>query len=368
MTSGNSKHIHRSAWRCPSNIALVKYWGKRDFQKPMNPSLSFVLQNAFTETSVELHKDGDQKVAFYFDGTSSPFGERIEKYLEHISGKLPWISKYNFTIHSRNSFPHSAGIASSASSFGALALCLTELDFAMLEKDADTPDFWKEASELARMGSGSACRSVYSGFALWGQTHLFESSSDEYAIPLATGIHPVFGGLRDAILMVDSGAKQVSSSAGHRLMENHFFQRSRIAQAYENVNELYLALLTGDLSKFIDLAETEALSLHALMMTSNPSFILLKPNSLELIHRIRRFREKAQIPVCFTIDAGPNIHLLYFQENELDVKAFIERELLQFCENGKWLDDKIGVGPESIPPSTSEKGGLKTGYIHFISE
>ena len=365
--SGNSKHIHRSVWRCPSNIALVKYWGKRDFQKPMNPSLSFVLQNAFTETSVELHKNGDQKVAFYFDGKPGPFGERIEKYLEHVSGKLPWISKYNFAIHSQNSFPHSAGIASSASSFGALALCLTELDFAMSEKDAGTPDFWKEASELARMGSGSACRSVYPGFALWGQTQLFESGSDEFAISLTTGIHPVFEGLRDTILMVDSGTKSVSSSTGHRLMDNHFFQRSRIAQAYENVNELYLALLTGDLSKFIEVTETEALSLHAMMMTSSPSFILLKPNSLELINRIRRFREKAQIPVCFTIDAGPNIHLLYFRENELDVKAFIERELMQFCENGKWMDDRIGGGPERLM-SVSGSEIRDTGKIDLNSQ
>jgi len=96
------------------------------------------------------------------------------------------------------------------------------------------------------------------------------------------------------------------------------------------------------------IVENEALSLHAMMMTSNPSFLLLKPNSLELINRIRRFREKTQIPVCLTIDAGPNIHLLYFQENEMDVKAFIERELIAFCETGKWIDDQIGSGPERL--------------------
>ena len=143
---------------CPGEIL-----GKRDSQKPMNPSLSFVLQNAFTETSVELHKDGDQKVDFYFEGVAGSFVGRIEKYLDHISGRLSWVNKYNFLIHSHNSFPHSTGIASSASSFGALALCLTELDFMMSGKETDSPDFWREASELARMGSGSACRSVYSG-------------------------------------------------------------------------------------------------------------------------------------------------------------------------------------------------------------
>lgn len=346
--TGTGKNTLRSKWKCPSNIALVKYWGKRDFQKPMNPSLSFALQNAFTETSVELHKDGDQEVEFYFEDVANAFGERIEKYLGHVSTRLPWVNKYNFRIHSRNSFPHSAGIASSASAFGALALCLTELDFALSGKEINSPEFWRKASELARMGSGSACRSVYPGFAIWGKTQLFESCSDDYAIPLSEGIHPLFYGLRDAILMVDSGTKEVASSFGHQLMNEHIYQHSRIAQAHQNLNELYLALLTGDQEKFISVVENEALSLHAMMMTSNPSFILLKPNSLELISRIRRFREKSKIPVCFTIDAGPNIHLLYFQENELDVKAFIERELLAFCENGKWIDDQIGTGPERL--------------------
>jgi len=88
--TGTAKNNHLiSRWRCPSNIALVKYWGKHDFQKPMNPSLSFVLQNAFTETSVELHKDGDQKLEFFFEGVVSDFGERIEKYLDHLTTRLP---------------------------------------------------------------------------------------------------------------------------------------------------------------------------------------------------------------------------------------------------------------------------------------
>lgn len=346
--TGTGKYIHRSSWKCPSNIALVKYWGKRDFQLPMNPSLSFVLQNSFTETSVEIHRSGEKKVEFFFDGRTSTFGERIEKYLNNISDRLPWIAKYNFIIHSKNSFPHSAGIASSASSFGALALCLAELDFSFSGRETEGGDFWKGASELARMGSGSACRSVFPEFALWGKTNLFESSSDEYAIALKDGINKHFGDLHDAILLVDSGTKQVSSSAGHQLMNNHVFQRQRIAQAHENLNGLYLALLSGDISKFIEVVESEALSLHAMMMTSNPSFISLKPNSLEIISRIRKFREQTKLPICFTIDAGPNIHLLYFQRDKIAVRTFIEEEMLPLCEDRKWIDDRIGNGPEPV--------------------
>jgi diphosphomevalonate decarboxylase len=158
-----------SRWRCPSNIALVKYWGKLEFQKPMNQSLSFVLQNSFTETSVELLSEGDQKVEFFFEGEPHVFTERIEDYLSNLSLRMGWIEQYNFRIRSRNSFPHSAGIASSASSFGALALCIAELHYAILGKEPDNPDLWRKASELARLGSGSACRSIYPGFSIWAR-------------------------------------------------------------------------------------------------------------------------------------------------------------------------------------------------------
>lgn len=337
-----------SRWRCPSNIALVKYWGKREFQKPMNQSLSFVLQNSFTETSVELFSDGDQKVEFFFEGVPHIFKERIEVYLCNLSVKMGWIENYNFRIRSRNSFPHSAGIASSASSFGALALCIAELHYAILGKEPDNPDLWRKASELARMGSGSACRSIYPGFSIWGKAPLFESCSDEYAIPIYEGINPVFYGLRDAILIVDSGKKEVSSSTGHALMNEHVYQSARIAQAQQNLHELYLAMLTGNKEIFMEVVESEALSLHALMMTSHPSYMLLKPNTLEIINRVRHFRQKTTLPVCFTLDAGPNIHLLYFKKNEQEIKAFIEEELAELCENRMWIDDRIGKGPERI--------------------
>ena len=348
MTQLQNEALWTSKWRCPSNIALVKYWGKRDFQKPMNQSLSFVLQNSFTEMSVELFKEGDQKVEFYFEDVPNAFGERIENYLAHLAIRMQWIERYHFRIHSRNNFPHSAGIASSASSFGALALCMAELHFAISGKEPDTPDLWRKASELARLGSGSACRSIYPGFSIWGKAQLFEACSDEYAIPLYEGINPMFYSLCDAILIVDSGIKEVSSTMGHSLMNEHIYQPSRIAQAHQNLNELYLALLTGNKKSFIEVVESEALSIHALMMTSQPSYLLLKPNTLELISRIRRFREKEKIPVCFTLDAGPNIHLLYFKKNEIEVKEFIKSELLAYCENQLWIDDCIGNGPERI--------------------
>lgn len=337
-----------SKWRCPSNIALVKYWGKRENQIPMNPSLSFVLEKSFTETEVELVKKTSPNVIFRFEGSTNDFSPRIESYIEKISGNLCFAKKYSFVIKSKNSFPHSAGIASSASSFGALALCLTELDFINSGKELFTDNFWQKASDLGRIGSGSASRSVFPGFSVWGQTPLFESSQNEFAMNIKNGIDPQFYTIGNIILLVDSYKKEVSSSTGHALMTSHLYQRSRIAQANENLNGLYLSMLTGNKTRFCEIVENEALSLHAMMMTSEPSFILLKPNSLEIINRIRNFRNKTGLPVCFTIDAGPNIHLLYFNENKKAIQEFIKKELIVYCENGKYIDDQIGQGPQKI--------------------
>ncbi len=336
-----SKKI-QTAWQCPSNIALVKYWGKKGFQLPINPSLSFSLRNSVTETSVELFPGGSGKLEFLFEGRESVFEQRIGTLIEQLSAEAAWMRKVDFRVESRNTFPHSAGIASSASAFGSLALCLADLDSTI---SGEKNDLHNRASRWARMGSGSASRSVFGGFAIWGKTPLFESSDDEQAIPLSRSIHPVFRGLRDAVLLVSAGEKEVSSSTGHRLMEHHPFKRQRIAQAHEHLYGLYLTLLTGDKQAFLEIAEAEAFALHALMMASKPPFLLLKPNSLEIIQRIKWFREKTGIPIGFTIDAGPNIHLLYFSENRNEVQAFIERELLEFCKNRRWIDDEIGDGP-----------------------
>lgn len=335
----------RVAWQSPANIALVKYWGKHGVQLPVSPSLSFSLKHSVSESSIEVFPGGEGKAAFFFEGALSPFGKRVEAWLELLAGEVWWIRKVNFRIESHNSFPHSAGIASSASAFASLAMCIAEIDQLLEAKEYSPSDLQARASHWARLGSGSASRSVYGGFSLWGQTNLFESSSDQYAIPLQKAIHPSFQGLKDAVLIVDSGSKSVSSSQGHQLMQNHPFKRQRIAQAHEHLYSQYLSLLTGDKQAFLENAEAEALALHALMMTSHPPFLLLKPNSIAIIEKIKQFRTQTQIPLGFTIDAGPNIHLLYFLTNKTEVQTFIERELTPYCENRRWIDDGIGDGP-----------------------
>lgn len=312
----------------------------------MNPSLSFSLKQARTRTSIELAPRKGKRLDFLFEGAESPFAARIEKYLDSLSLDLPWINDFSFQIESENTFPHSTGIASSASAFGALALCLSDLNRQLTGANTDDEKFFQAASRLARLGSGSAARSVYGGFAWWGKSAAMPGSTDCHAIPVSKLIHESYFSLCDAVLLVDSKKKKVSSSAGHELMNNHPYQEARLKQANRTIEQL-MQLMKSDENRmaFIDLVEQEALSLHALMMTSSPSFLLLKPGSLEMIEKIRDFRQQTGLPVGFTIDAGPNIHLLYWQENQEAVHAFIRNELLFYTENGEWLDDRVGNGP-----------------------
>lgn len=338
----------RVTWKCPSNIAILKYWGKRYEQLPVNPSVSMALTKAFTETSLAyIHKPGSKNfsVEFYFEGAADQkFAARVEKYLERISLIYPSIGDCRFRIESSNSFPHSSGIASSASAMSALALCISSI-FSNSEKD---DKFLDRASYLARIGSGSAARSVYGGWTLWGETPEVHGSSNDYALPLNDIIHDDFRDMRDAILIVSSGSKEVSSSAGHQLMEQHFYREGRLSQTSARLMTLLVSLRKGHFDDFIRITENEALSLHGLMMSSDPSYILLKPATLHIINKIRQFREQFQIPVCFTLDAGPNVHLIYPGKVLNEVADFIKRELLPLCEEGEWIDDQIGSGPEKL--------------------
>lgn len=342
------KDKYRSEWECPSNIALVKYWGKKTPQLPMNPSVSFSLQNAKTKTTVEITSSSKRQTAFFFEGKSSDFGERIRNYLDVLAKDEKWLNNFSFHIETSNTFPHSAGIASSASAFGALGLCLTDLKNQLEGNEISTSNFFSKASELARLGSGSACRSVYPQFAIWGKFIEMPGTSNYHAIPVSKNIHPDFFTLHDAILLVDSAKKKMSSSAGHQLMNDHPFREARIKQANNHTHEILEAMKTGNHEHFFKIAEKEALSLHAMMMTSENPYLLFHPNSLGIIQKIQDFRRQTNLQVGFTIDAGPNIHFLYFKKDKNEVHRFIKNELLRFTENGNWLDDQIGNGPEKL--------------------
>jgi diphosphomevalonate decarboxylase len=335
-------------WSSPSNIALVKYWGKKGKQLPQNPSISFTLSECRSETFVTFEKAEQFSFQFFFEGQENPaFGTKIEKFLLDNQVFFPFINQLSLKIESRNTFPHSSGIASSASSMSAFVMCLLEIERLLVGPSTGsvTLDLQK-ASYFSRLASGSAARSMYPKMALWGATPCFESSSDEYAVPLENDIHPVFKTFRDSILIVSGEKKSVSSRAGHGLMEGNPYAPTRYARANENIKNLLTALKTGDLDTFINITESEALQLHALMMCSNPSFILMKPNTLRIIEAVRNFRNETQIPLCFTLDAGPNVHLLYPEREAEKVNEFIKNTLSNYCVEGHWIADHVGDGPK----------------------
>ncbi len=337
-------------WQSPSNIALVKYWGKKGKQIPQNPSISFTLSECCSETFISFEKADRLDFRFFFEGKENPaFGAKIEKFLLDYQVFFPFINQLALTVESRNTFPHSSGIASSASSMSAFVMCLLDIESKLVgpSTGSGSLDLCK-ASYLSRLASGSAARSVYPKMALWGATDCYKDSSDEYAVSLADDIHPVFKTYRDSILIVSGEQKSVSSRAGHALMDGNPYAPARYAQANENIKNLLSALQSGDLDTFIIITESEALQLHALMMCSNPSYILMKPNTLNLINEIREFREETKIPLCFTLDAGPNVHLLYPESEAEKVEYYIKNVLADYCDRDRWIADHVGEGPKKL--------------------
>ncbi len=335
--------MKRISWKSPSNIALVKYWGKHGVQLPANPSISFSLNHCYTETSIQLHEGGTGIQSFHFEGEAKPsFIPKLQTFLDRVNPLLPWLSDFGLEIHSKNTFPHSSGIASSASGMSALALCLADAHAAMHGEEIDR----QLASELARLGSGSACRSVYGGFTVWGETAHITGSSDHFALPLLD-IHPEFMDLQDTILLIDSGEKQVSSTVGHGLMDGHPYAAARFEQARDHVGRLKDILSNGDFMELADLIEREALTLHAMMMSSDPHFMLFKGGSVSVISRVMEIRATGE-PISFTLDAGANVHLIYpatYADKALDI---IRSEFLGYCQDGAYICDSVGKGPTKI--------------------
>jgi len=311
----------------PSNIALVKYWGKFSEQIPMNPSVSFTLSKSKTETLAKYKKTSmPQKKTlfkFYFEGVHKPdFEPKIETFFNRIDKYVPFLKYFEFEFDSQNSFPHSSGIASSASGFAALAKIIISME-KQLSPDLGEDYLLKKASFLARLGSGSAARSIESPVTIWGTHPKIENSSNLYAIQPDFKIHSNFENYQDSIILIEKGQKQVSSSLGHDLMNRHIFKDIRRKQAFEHALKMTEILQSGDLDDFVCLVETEALTLHALMMTSVPNYILMLPQTLEMMQQIRVYRQQTGVKICFTLDAGANIHILYPEKEKREVLDFI---------------------------------------------
>ncbi|QMU63039.1 MAG: diphosphomevalonate decarboxylase [Flavobacteriaceae bacterium] len=335
-------------WQTPSNIALVKYWGKTEPQIPKNASVSFTLNNCHTITSIDFVKKKKSDLVhfeLYFEGKKKDdFKPKIATFFKRITTYCPYIFDYEMVIRSENSFPHSSGIASSASGLSAIAMCLMSLEKLLTGEGASEDFIKRKASFLARLGSGSASRSIEGPVVVWGEHPEIEGSSNLFGTKFNNEVHPVFGNYQDTILLVDTGEKQVSSTLGHNLMHNHPFARQRFQQANENLSQLKQILIQGNTDDFITLVESEALALHAMMLTSDPYFILMKPNTLKIINEIWEYRKKQDSTVCFTLDAGANVHVLYPENEKENILQFIENQLSKYCKKNQYICDHVGLG------------------------
>lgn len=334
-------------WQTPSNIALVKYWGKSNPQIPKNASISFTLNNCHTITTIDfLKSEKSEKVDFdlFFEGKEKEeFKPKIAEFFNRVAQYCPYIFDYKMIIKSENSFPHSSGIASSASGLSAIAMCLMSLE-KELNPDLSKDFINQKASFLARLGSGSASRSIEGPLVVWGAHPEIEGSSDLFGVQFPYEVHPVFKNYQDAILLVDKGEKVVSSTVGHNLMHNHPYAENRFTQANENLEKISNILQNGDIKAFVNLVESEALTLHAMMLTSNPYFILMKPNTLEIINKIWKYRAENESNICFTLDAGANVHVLYPENEKDEVNKFIEEDLVNYCQKKQYIYDTVGLG------------------------
>ena len=301
MTSG------RASARANANIAFIKYWGNRDesLRLPSNPSLSMNLDGLFTETTVVWDEAASEDTLILNErADTGPALARVARHLDAIRRRLGIESCAQ--VVSANNFPTGAGIASSASSFAALTVAAVAAAGATLSE--------RELTTLARLGSGSAARSVPTGFVEW-------YASDQHAESYAESIAPPdYWDLVDVIAVVSRQHKDVGSTAGHASAFTSELQRTRVASAGERLESCKRALLGRDFGAFAEIVERDSNLMHAVMMTSRPPLFYWQPASLEVMASVRRWRADG-LQVCYTLDAGPNVHCICIRSDAEAVSA-----------------------------------------------
>ena len=272
------------------NIAFIKYWGKADqaLNLPANPSLSMNLGALTTVTTVEFRPGQVSDVVTIGDRRAT--GQALERVIAHLdrvralSGSVE-----RARVDSRNDFPAATGLASSSSAFAALTQAAARAAGLSLDE--------AELSRLARLGSGSACRSVPAGFALWKMEEAHQVAPPEH------------WDLRDAIAIVTEQAKAVGSHDGHALAPTSPFHAARLAAVPGWLAAVMDGLAERDLAAMGPAIEADALAMHSVMMTSQPSLMYWLPATVAVLHAVRAWRAEG-LEVYFTIDAGPNVHCL----------------------------------------------------------
>lgn len=290
-----------TAW-APSNIAFIKYWGKADeaLRLPLNDSFSMNLSGAHTETTVEFSTAYARDEVILQGGIFSPAEvSRVVRGLDRIRERAG-ISQHAKVV-TRNTFPKGAGSAASASGFAAL----TVAGFAAAGCELSQ----KEATIVARLGSGSACRSIPDGFVVWEKG---TDSGSSYARSLYP---PTYWDLRDILVIVDSSMKKVSTSDGMETITTSPYLSSRLTAIPQRMNAMLEAFQEKDFAKFGAVLEEDCLDMHHVMQTQNPPLMYWNETTTRIMDAVCGWRTEG-LSVYFTIDAGPNVHCICEGKNE----------------------------------------------------
>lgn len=313
-----------------ANIALIKYWGRADnaLNLPLTPTISLTVDKLVTRTTVEADPAlrADTLSINGAPQAGAPL-ERVARHLDELRKRAG--STTRCRVSSENSFASSAGLASSASAFAAL----TVAGFAALGARVDA----REASTYARLGSGSAARSLFGGFVEWraGRTH-----EESFAEPLAPASHM---DLHDVVVVLSEGEKKVGSTEGHALADTSPLQPGRLARVPALLARVREGIAARDLDALGAAAEEDALLMHAVMMTSRPSLLYWNEGTLRGLHAVRAWREEG-VGVYATIDAGPNLHLLCLGKDAREV----ERRARETLAPVQVIDCAPGEGPKLL--------------------
>ena len=317
--------MHSEAIAHP-NIALIKYWGNREdaLRIPANGSISLTLGGLENRMSVRF-KDGLDSDTLIINGelAEPEMIERASTHLDLIRGMAD-VTKAAY-LESKTNFPLGAGIASSAAAYAALTIAAASALHLELDQ--------KELSRIARRGSGSAARSIHGGF-----VELLAGDSDQgsYAIQIAPEDH---WKIIDLVVIVDEGVKHTGSSAGHTLASSSPLQETRVADAPRRLLSCRNAILERDFQSLSQIVERDSDMMHAIMMTSEPPLHFWSGETLQVMATVRDLRAEGA-SVCYTIDAGPNVHCLCLPESENDVL-----QTLTSHENGPWKVIRAQAGP-----------------------
>ncbi len=309
------------------NIAFIKYWGNKDhdLRIPANGSISMNLAPLETRTTVSFDTDlkEDQLVLNGESATAAAL-QRVSTLLDRVRGMAE--VKTFARVVSENNFPTGAGIASSASAFAALTLAaVTSLGLELPEQ---------QLSALARTGSGSASRSIPGGFVEW-----IPDQESSHAFSIAG---PEHWALVDFVVLINREHKAVVSSEGHKLADTSPLQEGRVLDAGRRLEICRKALLEKDFQTFAEIVELDSTLMHSVMMTSTPPLYYWDPGTLEIMKAVRSWRASG-LQVCFTIDAGPNVHLICPESASDAVKrkltALVNVKSLLICTPGgaAWL-------------------------------